>query len=142
MKRNLRPSHTNSFSRKPLLPRRPSATKHRPNSSPFRGARSFFVTSLIREKSLLGFRKPKVQKTPSLSSLSRNDSVSQRVVVPPCRVTVCPCGPPRSERKRVCAWCKNSGASPSYLQHYINRRVGVKLPQHSLLFALFCCQNF
>jgi hypothetical protein len=32
MKRNLRPSHTNSFSRKPLLPRRPSATKHRPNT--------------------------------------------------------------------------------------------------------------
>ena len=26
------------------------ATKHSPNSSPFRGARSFFVTSLIREK--------------------------------------------------------------------------------------------
>jgi hypothetical protein len=32
MKRNLRPSHTNSFSREPLLPRRPSATKHRPNT--------------------------------------------------------------------------------------------------------------
>jgi hypothetical protein len=31
MKGNLRPSHTSSFSRKPLLPRRPSATKHRPN---------------------------------------------------------------------------------------------------------------
>ena len=88
MKRNLRSSHTNSFSRKPLLPTRPSATKHSPNSSPFRGARSFFVTSLIREKSLLSFGEPKVQKTPSLSSLSRNDSVSQRVAVPPCRVTV------------------------------------------------------
>jgi hypothetical protein len=88
MKRNLRSFHTNSFSRKQLLPTRPSATKHSPNSSPFRGARSFFVTSLIREKSLLSFRKPKVQKTPSLSSLSRNDSVSQRIAVPPCRVTV------------------------------------------------------
>jgi hypothetical protein len=87
-KRNLRSSHTNNFSRKLLLPSRPSATKHSPNSSPFRGARSFFVTSLIREKSLLSFRKPKVQKTPSLSSLSRNDSVSQRIAVPPCRVTV------------------------------------------------------
>jgi hypothetical protein len=32
VKRNLRPSYTNSFSRKPLLPSRPSATKHRPNS--------------------------------------------------------------------------------------------------------------
>jgi hypothetical protein len=31
MKRNLRPSHTNSFSREPRLPRRPSATKHIPN---------------------------------------------------------------------------------------------------------------
>jgi hypothetical protein len=87
-KRNLRSSHTNSFSRKLLLPTRPSATKQSPNSSPFRGARSFFVTSLIREKSLLSFRKPKVQKTPSLSSLSRNDSVSQRIAVPSCRVTV------------------------------------------------------
>jgi hypothetical protein len=53
MKRNLRSFHTNSFSRKPLLPTRPSATKHSPNSSPFRGARSFFVTSLIREGSSL-----------------------------------------------------------------------------------------
>jgi hypothetical protein len=88
-KRNLRSSHTNSFSQKLLLPTRPSATKHSLNSSPFRGARSFFVTSLIREKSLLSFRKPKVQKTPSLSSLSRNDLVSQRIAVPPCRVTVC-----------------------------------------------------
>jgi hypothetical protein len=88
MKRNLRSSHTNSFSRKLLLPTRPSATKHSPNSSPFRGARSFLVTSLICEKSLLSFRKPKVQKTPSLSSLTRNDSVSQRVAVPPYRATV------------------------------------------------------
>ena len=32
MKRKLRPSHISSFSRKPLLPRRPSATKHRPNT--------------------------------------------------------------------------------------------------------------
>jgi hypothetical protein len=31
-KRNLRSSHTNSFSRKLLLPSRPSATKHRPNT--------------------------------------------------------------------------------------------------------------
>jgi hypothetical protein len=27
--------------------------------------------------------------------------------------------------------------SPSHLQHYINRRVGVKLPQHSLLLYCF-----
>jgi hypothetical protein len=54
---------------------------------PLRGARSFFVTSLIREKSLLGFGKPKVRKTPSLSSLLRNDTVSERGAVPPCRFT-------------------------------------------------------
>jgi hypothetical protein len=36
MKRNLRSSHSNSFSRKLLLPTRPSATKHSPNN--------FFVT--------------------------------------------------------------------------------------------------
>jgi hypothetical protein len=53
-----------------------------------RGARSFFVTSLIRKKSLLGFRKPKVRKTPSLSSLPRNDTVFERVAVPPCRFTI------------------------------------------------------
>jgi hypothetical protein len=33
MKRDLRPSYTNSFSRRSLLPRRPLATKHRPNKS-------------------------------------------------------------------------------------------------------------
>jgi hypothetical protein len=55
---------------------------------PLRGVRSFFVTSLICEKSLLGFRKPKVRKTPSLSSLSRNDIVSERRAVPPCRFTI------------------------------------------------------
>jgi hypothetical protein len=33
MKRNLRSSHTNNFSRKLLLPTRPSATKHSPNIS-------------------------------------------------------------------------------------------------------------
>jgi hypothetical protein len=27
--------------------------------------------------------------------------------------------------------------SPSHLRHYINRRVGVKLPQHSLLLHCF-----
>jgi hypothetical protein len=32
MKRNLRSSYTNNISRKPLLSRRPSATKHRPNT--------------------------------------------------------------------------------------------------------------
>jgi hypothetical protein len=31
--------------------------------------------------------------------------------------------------------------SPSHLQHYINRRVGVKLPQHSLLLRCFATKN-
>jgi hypothetical protein len=30
--------------------------------------------------------------------------------------------------------------SPSHLQHYINRRVGVKLPQHSLLLYYFAAK--
>jgi hypothetical protein len=30
--------------------------------------------------------------------------------------------------------------SPSYLRHYINRRVGVKLPQHSLLLHCFAAK--
>jgi hypothetical protein len=34
MKRNLRPSYANSFSRRPLLPIKPSATKHGPNNLP------------------------------------------------------------------------------------------------------------
>jgi hypothetical protein len=117
MKRNLRPSHTNSFSRKPLLPTRPSATKHSPNSSPFRGARSFFVTSLIREKKSLKLRGAEGPKNtfPELV-VEKRFSFPARTV-PPCRVTVCLCGPPRSECKRVSAWCKNPGASPSYLQY-------------------------
>jgi hypothetical protein len=31
--KNLRPSHSSNFSQKPLLPRRPSAPKHRPNNT-------------------------------------------------------------------------------------------------------------
>jgi hypothetical protein len=37
MKRNLRPSYTNSISRRPLFPIRPSATKHGPNNPPAGG---------------------------------------------------------------------------------------------------------
>jgi hypothetical protein len=46
MKRNLRPSYTNSFSRRLLLPKRPSATKHRPNIRP--------GTSSIESLTMLG----------------------------------------------------------------------------------------
>jgi hypothetical protein len=31
--------------------------------------------------------------------------------------------------------------SPSHLRHYINRPVGVKLPQHSLLLHCFAAKN-
>jgi hypothetical protein len=46
--------------------------RRRPPTVALCGARSFFVTSSIHEKHE-GFRMPKVQKTPSLSSLRRND---------------------------------------------------------------------
>jgi hypothetical protein len=52
------------------------------------------------------------------------------------------CGPPRSGCEQLFAWCKNPDDSPSYLQHYINRQVGVKLPQHSLLLHCFATKNF
>jgi hypothetical protein len=46
--------------------------RRRPPTVALCGAISFFITSSIREK-LEGFGMPKVQKTPSLSSLPRND---------------------------------------------------------------------
>jgi hypothetical protein len=36
---------------------------------------------------------------------------------------------------------KNPDDSPSYLQHYINRQIGVKLPHHSLLLHCFAAKN-
>jgi hypothetical protein len=35
---------------------------------------------------------------------------------------------------------ENLDDSPSHLRHYINRRVGVKLPQHSLLLHSFAAK--
>jgi hypothetical protein len=35
---------------------------------------------------------------------------------------------------------ENLNDSPSHLRHYINRRVGVKLPQHSLLLHCFAAK--
>jgi hypothetical protein len=35
---------------------------------------------------------------------------------------------------------KDLDDSPSHLRHYINRRVGVKLPQHSLLLHCFAAK--
>jgi hypothetical protein len=93
----------------------------------------------------LGFGMPKVRKTPSLSSLSRND-----LNIPSVRwshhrtdthdlviLLFAPCGPPFSECERLFGECRWLDDSPSHLQHYINRRVGVKLLQHSLLS--YCC---
>jgi hypothetical protein len=48
-----------------------------------------------------------------------------------------PSGPPFSGCVRLFSGCGRLGDLPSYLQHYINRRVSVKLPQHSL--PLHCC---
>jgi hypothetical protein len=50
------------------------------------------------------------------------------------------CGPPFSGCEQLFAWCKNPDDTPYYLQHYINRRVGVKLPQHSLLLHCFAAK--
>jgi hypothetical protein len=38
--------------------------------------------------------------------------------------------------------CGRLGDSPSHLQHYINRRVGVKLPQHSLPLHCYAVEKF
>jgi hypothetical protein len=51
------------------------------------------------------------------------------------------CGPPFSGCERLFVRCRRLDDSPSYLQHYINRRVGVKLPQHSLLLHYFAARN-
>jgi hypothetical protein len=45
--------------------------------------------------------------------------------------------PPFSGCGRLFSVCEWLDDSPSHLQHYINRRVGVKLPHHLLL--LHCC---
>jgi hypothetical protein len=47
------------------------------------------------------------------------------------------CGPPFNGCGRLFSVCERLDDSPSHLQHYINRRVGVKLPHHLLL--LHCC---
>jgi hypothetical protein len=47
------------------------------------------------------------------------------------------CGPPFSGCERLFSGCERLDDSPSHLQHYINRRVDVKLPRHLLL--LHCC---
>jgi hypothetical protein len=96
-------------------------------------------------KILLGFGMSKVRKTPSLSSLSRNDlnissvrwshhTMGMRDLVIRLLAYY---GPPFSGCGRLFSGCERLDNLPSHLQHYINRRVGVKLPQHLLL--LHCC---
>jgi hypothetical protein len=88
---------------------------------------------------------PKVRKTPSLSSLSRNDlnilsarwshhTTGTRDLVIHLLTHY---GPPFSGWGRLFIGYKWLDDLPSHLQHYINRQVGVKLPQHLLL--LHCC---
>jgi hypothetical protein len=88
---------------------------------------------------------PKVRKTPSLSSLSINDlnipserwshhTTGTRDLVIHLFGHY---GPPFSECGRLFSGCERLDDSPSHLQHYINRRVGLKLPQH--LLPLYCC---
>jgi hypothetical protein len=80
----------------------------------------------------------KVRKTPSLSSLSRNDlnipserwshhTMGTRDLV---IQLLGHYGPPFSGCGRLLGGCERLDDSPSHLQHYINKRVGVKLPQH------------
>jgi hypothetical protein len=88
---------------------------------------------------------PKVRKTPSLSSLSRND-----LNIPSARWShhttgtrdlvihlLAHYGPLFNGCGRLFNGCERLDDLPSHLQHYINRRVDVKLPQHFLL--LHCC---
>jgi hypothetical protein len=78
------------------------------------------------------------EKTPSLSSLSRNDTAFDRVAIPPCEFTILAFAVHRSAGvSNHLSGVKIPDNSPFFLQHYINRLVGVKLPQHSLL--LHCC---
>jgi hypothetical protein len=80
----------------------------------------------------------KVRKTPSLSSLSRNDLNISSVKWSHHTMGT------RDLVIRLLAYfdppfsgCGRLDDLPSHLQHYINRQVGVKLPQHLLL--LHCC---
>ena len=52
------------------------------------------------------------------------------------------CGPPFSGCGRLFSGCERLDNSPSHLQHYINRQVGMKLPQHSLLLHCFAAKIF
>jgi hypothetical protein len=84
-------------------------------------------------------------KTPSLSSLPRNDlnilsvrrSHHKTGTLDQVIRFLAQYGPPFSGCGRLFNGCDRLVDLPSHLQHYIYRRVGVKLPQHLLL--LHCC---
>jgi hypothetical protein len=94
-------------------------------------------------------RRAKYPKTPSLSSLPRNDhkilSVRWSYHAAGKRVLAIHllgfCGPPLSECGQLFVRCERLDDSPPHLRHYINRWVGVKLPQHSLLLPCFAAKN-
>jgi hypothetical protein len=89
------------------------------------------------------------QKTPSLSSLPRNDHNIWNVKWSHHTTGTCVlaihllgfCGPPFSGCGRLFVRCGRLDDSPSHLRHYIKRRVGVKLPQHPLLLHYFAAKN-
>jgi hypothetical protein len=109
-----------------------------------------FRNELDPWKTLSGFGMPKVQKTPSLSSLPRNDlnissegwshhTMGTRDLV---IQLLGHYGPPFSECGWLFSGCERLDDSPSHLQHYINRRVVVKLPQHLLLLYYCAAEKF
>jgi hypothetical protein len=96
-------------------------------------------------KNSLRLRNAEGPKTPSLSLLSRNDLNIPSVRWSHHTTGTCDLvirllthyGPPFSGCGRLFSGCERLDDLPSHLQHYINRRVGVKLPHHLML--LHCC---
>jgi hypothetical protein len=94
------------------------------------------------KKSLLGFGKPKVRKTPSMSSLPRNDTVSERGAVPPCRFTFSVFAAHRSVGVSGCL----SGVkilTIHLLTAALYKQTGrCEVTTSFIAIALFCCQKF
>jgi hypothetical protein len=95
-------------------------------------------------------RRAEDRKTPSLSSLPRNDHNISSVKWSHHATGTCVLAihllelysPPFSGCGRLFIRCGRFDDSPSHLRHYINRRVGVKLPQHLLLLHCFATKNW
>jgi hypothetical protein len=73
------------------------APKHDPNSSPFRGARSFFVTSLSREKKPLQLREAEGPKNTFPELVAGKRSNFRARARPSAKLLFDPCGPLFSE---------------------------------------------